>query len=183
MTHRLERHANNHAAKAHAIAKRTPRFIANITEAYPDSPASSTPGTGGHSTSSPVERAHEAHTLTDLAVVDWQRYGVLSDEINKRLDEQLDITGRWNFDVGEGPHHQRHARPTTDEDWCASCLRIDWFNPRSRGDLCDWCYRYALANGTEHPPIVLLMKRRDGKTITENDVKHAKQTIVKRKRK
>lgn len=75
---------------------------------------------------------------------------------------------------------ERHARTTTDEEWCRSCLRIDWFCPRSRGDLCRWCRDFQATEG-QLPPIDLLRARRDGRRITEAMVRHTRAK-VKRKR-
>lgn len=171
--HPIERHAINDAALFAESAARIPRVLANLADNLPDSPGHSTGGAGYGG--SPVEAAHARRLLDDLAVRDWARLQEI-DRLRGRLArEEFDLTSRWMFATVNGS--ERHSRPTSDEDWCRSCLRIDWLNPRSRGDLCDWCYRYVAAEG-EQPPLELITARRDGKRITTSmvaDVKrHAK---------
>lgn len=179
--HPIERHAINDAATLHEIARRIPQVLANLADNIPDSPGASTGGTGSHNTTSPVEAAHARHLLDDQALADWAELQRLDRALHPLLRRYLDLTSRWMFTRQLGS--QRHARPTTDEDWCASCLRIDWFTPRAdgRGDRCDWCYRFRLAEGID-PPLALLHARRDGKRITDEMVRHAKTHVRKRRR-
>jgi hypothetical protein len=55
----------------------------------------------------------------------------------------------------------------TDEDWCRSCLRIGVCSPRSRGDLCDFCYRFSQVVAGMHPPEWLILARHEGRRVTE----------------
>lgn len=99
---------------------------------------------GGHGTSDPVpgvilatqgRRTNPTAPHRDRATLDR----ALAEAV-RQLRTALGIVHRHT------PAGQ--ANPDTGEPGCNSCRRVGQYMPRSRGDLCAWCYRYR----TVHPP-------------------------------
>lgn len=59
---------------------------------------------------------------------------------------------------------------TTDADWCRLHLDIGVCEPRYRGDLCNWCYKFQMAHDGATPPRGLLELRRERGKITQADI-------------
>jgi hypothetical protein len=58
---------------------------------------------------------------------------------------------------------------TTAQDWCRNHLNtIGVCEPRYRGDLCRFCYDVQLAEGTEPPQALLVMRHRGDRLTTED---------------
>lgn len=58
--------------------------------------------------------------------------------------------------------------------WCRCCLSVGKLEPRYRGDLCSWCYRFERANGFM-PPTPIRIARAEGRRITEAMVDAARK--------
>jgi hypothetical protein len=69
----------------------------------------------------------------------------------------------------------------TDEDWCRSCLRIGQCQPRSRGDFCDFCYRFNLAT-TKLPPVWLIKVHHERGKVTGREMDQAIREVRPKKK-
>lgn len=159
------------------IAKRTNRLAAGMTIVIANIPHNS-------------PRA----TLRQLVWSRWLIRQLLEqnrDVSSRRLDNvhhaivRLDnITNRWGY-TPHKPERPTNPRTLADDatgELCRSCLRVGAREPRYRGDLCQWCYRFEL---TERflPPTDILETRASGKTITENMVAPHRQAHRDRNKK
>jgi hypothetical protein len=161
------------AAVALAISKRMPLVIANTAREMADAPPSSTGGGGtrkGWITDPTATNATNPHH--DHASATRGRLHEIDRLLRVLLAEKLSLTAKYNYTPTTT--HGAGTPTPADTDWCTSCLRIHMFAPRSRNDLCDWCYRFVLATGTP-PALALLHARRDGRRINQQMVDAATQ--------
>lgn len=94
------------------------------------------------------------------------------DELTKAKRKLFTLLERAVNDLTRAASHLellgvRPAEPT-DDDWCASCVRVRSFSKRWRGDLCHWCYDNRRPN-SDPPPAQLVDLHARGVRITSRD--------------
>lgn len=163
----------------------------NLRENQPGYPATTpgngSPGRGTSHTTSITERLglDAAEGLTDTAVTDLAQLEASIARIipnHRALRDAWTLVVKWNY-LTAGTVNPgllaRTAAATEHADnearWCRSCLRLQHCEPigkDGRAGLCNWCYRFHLAEKMD-PPLPILQLRHQGRRISEAAVKAA----------
>lgn len=117
-------------------------------------------GTGGDVSLTPTERA--AYDRMTGTITKKARNKLLSliDTFDLQVDKFLD-SGKWigGGDLREAP-----------DLWCESCVRVQVFEPRFRGQLCRVCNDYAAAHNGVWPSGAYIKAKATGTRMTKRVV-------------
>lgn len=105
----------------------------------------------------PVERLA---TSSDPARDALRRMDRLLSSLSTQAHELYSLVTTWGFDRLQGELDLEE-----NDEWCDSCLRLQWCELRHRGRLCRWCGDFVAAEG-RRPSVDLLDAHHSGKRIT-----------------
>lgn len=102
--------------------------------------------------------------MSDLDVDDYNWH-----HLHHRAEQMRDLAYTWSRPptVPTAPPMEQHTYVTDLTGmWCESCMRAGRREPRYRGALCQWCYRFELTEGFPVPSVIAA-NRANGVKITE----------------
>jgi hypothetical protein len=111
-----------------------------------------------------VTRMHGGHTPDPIAAI-GRRF-------IRRLEEAERALHHATLELDMANPARRGDTTASDDQWCANHLAHGMCEPRYRGDLCEWCYKFQLAERALPVRMLVVIKHEKGR-ITQADITKA----------